>query len=95
MSIHNLPSYDLFWSEDPRLHVAPVANTYEELTKYVHLPNLEDELPRDHPDNDKLFKMRYILEETKWNFYRFHNSHKNLSGDEGMVGFKGRSGYKQ
>ena len=47
------------------------------------------------PDYDRLHKLRPLLTKVKRNCLNLYNPHRQVSIDEAMVGFKGRSSLKQ
>ena len=52
-------------------------------------------LLRDNPANDKLFKVRPLLDRLANTFCKEYRPSKFVSIDEGMVKYKGRLGFKQ
>ena len=52
-------------------------------------------LPRDNPDFDKLFKVRPFIDSLKANFKLQYMPHEELSVDESMIHFKGRTSLVQ
>jgi hypothetical protein len=100
MGIHILPAYADYWSTDPRLHVKGIAsvmtkNRFEHVNKYFRLNDNTKCLPRDDPNHDRLFKIRPVVDACVANFQKYYYPGRDLSVDEAMVAFNGRSGMKQ
>jgi len=65
------------------------------LLRYIHLNNNQKMLPRSSESFDKLFKIRSLIDHLN-NIYKIlYNPSQNLSVDESMVAFTGRSTMKQ
>lgn len=70
-------------------------DSFKVLLQCLHLSdNTEMKSPGD-PDYDRLHKLRPLLTKVKQNFLNQYNPHRQVSIDEAMVGFKGRSSLKQ
>ncbi|KAF0751252.1 piggyBac transposable element-derived protein 4-like [Aphis craccivora] len=65
------------------------------LLRYIHLNDNQKMLPRSSESVDKLFKIRSLIDHLN-NIYKIlYNPSQNLSVDESMVAFTGRSTMKQ
>jgi len=65
------------------------------LLRYIHLNDNQKMLPRSSESFDKLFKIRPLIDHLN-NIYKIlYNPSQNLSVDESMVAFTGRSTMKQ
>lgn len=100
MGIHDLPALSNFWSSDPILRVAAIADVmsskrFRKLLENIHCNNNETQKPRDHPEYDKLHKLRPLIEKLLNNCRCNYDPSSYLSVDESMVPFKGRSSMKQ
>ena len=98
MAIVVLPSYRDHWSTDNILHQDSVArvmskNRYEQLCSNFHLADNEQCLPKEHPEHDKLHKVRPILKIVKETFPSHYKPHKEMAVDEAMLKFSGRCSF--
>lgn len=100
MGINRLPEIRDYWSTDPTLHYSPIADRisrdrFEELTRYLHFVN-NDTLPgRGEPGFSRLQKVEPIIAAMKTKCSEVYSPHCQVSVDEAMVPFKGRSSMKQ
>ncbi|KAK7089368.1 hypothetical protein V1264_025076 [Littorina saxatilis] len=96
MGIHNLPRDDMYWSADDRLGVPGVNKVmslkrYQKLKEFIHLAD-NDHLPDPADVNrDRLFKVRDLLDMANQSFLEHYTPDCDISIDEAMVAFKGRS----
>ena len=100
MGIHQLPEYSLYWADDRNLNVPGVSEVmtkarYEKLSQYLHLVDNTQALPHDHQHFDPLFKVRPVVEMVNANSLTSYVPGREMSIDEAMIGFKGRSLLKQ
>jgi len=100
MSIHKLPHMNNYWSSDWVLAVPQFTQVFTKrrfwfLWANMHLVDNNNCLPRDHADYDKLFKVRPMVDKLNDNFAECYEPHQQISVDESMVRFKGRSSMKQ
>ena len=94
-----MPELPNYWSSDPALRVLVVADVrtckIQKILECIHCNNNETMLGRDDPNYDKLYKVRPLVTKLKL----FSSGHMNLQGelsiDESMIPFKGRSSLKQ
>lgn len=98
--IKRLPANRLNWSEDPLIGIPFVQkvtsrNRFDKLSTYFHLNDNANQVPREDPGHDKLFKCRPVLDRVVQCCKMELRPQKDLSVDEAMVKFKGRLGLKQ
>lgn len=97
MGYHRLPSWRHYWSNDPDLNVPYVTETmarnrFEAILSNLHLN--DNTFLRDHKE-DKVYKLRPIINKLNENFATLYNLPQHISIDESMILFKGRSSMKQ
>lgn len=100
MGIHKLPAYSDYWSSDCLLGVPSIVSgmpldRFKVLIKCLHINDNNKMKPRSDPDYDRLHKLRPLFPKLKMNILREYTPNQDLSVDEAMVGFKGRSSLKQ
>jgi hypothetical protein len=100
MGYHVLPSIRDYWSTQPDLQVPYVANTmprarFETIRSALHFANNDDMLPRTHPQFDRAFKVRPLIDHFNRCFQSARNASKQQSIDEHMIKFKGQNIMKQ
>ena len=100
MGIHQLPSIADYWSTHKYLGVPTIsavfpANRFNHLLASIHFSDNSNAKPRGHPEYDKLYKIRPVMESILQKCLSLYNPHRENSIDEAMVGFKGRSSLKQ
>ena len=100
MGINKLPEIRDYWSTHPYLHYAPVADRisrdrFEEITRYLHFADNTVLPARGEPGFSRLQKVQPILTAIKERLRSVYSPHCQLSVDEAMVPFKGRSSMKQ
>ena len=100
MGIHQMPRIENYWSTDRMLRVDQVASImtskhFMKLLEMIHIADNWNILPRDHPEYDKLHKVRPLLDHINSNCARCYSPSKTVSVDESMIPFAGRSALKQ
>lgn len=100
MGIDKLPAYALYWSTDeffgnPGIKRVMAKNRFEQLSCYLHFNDSSKEPARGTRDYDRLFKVRTVLDYVRAKCSGNFLPTKNISVDEGMVGFRGRLSFKQ
>ena len=100
MAINYLPSIDDYWKRDLYLHYPPVADRisrdhFRELSRYLHFVDNTTLHPRGNPLHDRLGKVRPIIEHLEKRFAQVYEPNRELSVDEAMIKFQGRSSIKQ
>ena len=99
MGIVKLPSTQLYWSRDERLHQRGVTKIFPRdrfnlLLKYFYCNDPEQLQHKDDPEY-KLYRVKPILEQLSQNFLDLYDPHRAQSIDETMVKFKGRLKFLQ
>ena len=100
MGIDHLPSVDDYWSEDPLLHYAPIADRiprwrFRELSQHLHFVDNDHLAPRGDPAHDRLGKVRPLIDHLSSKFEMLYEPSMNVAVDEAMIKFQGRSSLKQ
>ena len=100
MEVNRLPEIRDYWSTDLALHYAPIADRisrdlFEEITRYLHFVDNTTLPARNHPSYDRLQKVAPVVKEVNEACRQHYYPHCQLSVDEAMIAFKGRSSMKQ
>ena len=100
MGIVRLPRIEDYWKKDAIYHYTPMANRifrkqFRELHKFLHFANNSSLAPPGTPGYDKLGKLRPIISIIGEQFAAVCDPSKEVSIDEAMIPFKGRSSLKQ
>ena len=100
MGIDHLPSVDDYWSKDPLLHYAPIADRiprwrFRELSRSLHFVDNDHLAPRGDPAHDRLGKVRPLIDHLSSKFEALYEPSMNVAVDEAMIKFQGRSSLKQ
>jgi len=94
MGINHLPEIRDYWSTNPQLHYAPIADRisrdrFEEVTRYLHFVD-NDTLPsRGEPGFSRLQKVQPVLSAIKERCLAVYKPHCQVAIDEAMIPFKG------
>ena len=100
MGVNKLPEIRDYWSTNEFLHYSPIADRitrdrFEQITRYLHFAD-NDTLPaRGEEGFSRLQKVDPIISALKHNFQSAYYPHCQVSIDEAMIPFKGRSSMKQ
>lgn len=93
-------SFELYWSTDPLIDMKGFREVMSRdrfmvILQFFHLVNNDNQLPRGDANYDKAFKIRSIIDYLvpKWQMY--FGPDKELSVDESMIPFKGRTSLMQ
>ena len=70
-------------------------NRFDKLSKYLHINNNANQLAREDPSHDKLFKVQPVLNRVVQRCETELGPEGDSSVDEAMIKFKGRLGVKQ
>ncbi|CAK9821241.1 PiggyBac transposable element-derived protein 4 [Anthophora retusa] len=95
MGLVKLPEINLYWSKDPIFaqnfppSVMP-RNRFEILLRMLHFVNNENANPED-----RLTKMRPIIDKLKENFAKYYDPPEMICIDESIIPFRGRVVFKQ
>lgn len=97
MRYHVLPSWRHYWNTSADLHVSLVADSMTRDRFDAILSNLHivDNSLLSSENRDKLFKLRPLINTANETFSRLYHGTRELSVDESMILFKGRSSLKQ
>ena len=100
MGVVQLPAIADYWKTDEIFHYSPIAsrisrNRFFELQRYLHFVDNSTLQPTTSPGYDKLGKIRPIIELVRAQFTNTYHLHREVSVDEAMIPFKGRSSMKQ
>ena len=100
MGIVRLPSLGDYWKKDMIYHYTPVAerisrDRFYDLHRYLHFADNSTLSPPHTPGYNKLGKISPIITMLRNRFAHVWNPGKNISIDEAMIPFKGRSSLKQ
>ena len=100
MGIDHLPSVDDYWSKDPLLHYAPIADRiprwhFREISRYLHFVDNDHLAQRGDPAHDRLGKVRPLIDHLSSKFETLYEPSKNVAVDEAMIKFQGCSSLKQ
>ena len=100
MGILCLPQLEDYWSSNPLLCAKGIVSEmswrrFRVLLSCLHLADNSLAIPRGQPGFDKLYKVRPLLNTLVSNTQAAYNLHREVSIDEAMIGFKGRSTLKQ
>lgn len=100
MGIVRLPSLGDYWKKDVIYHYMPVADRisrdrFYDLHRYLHFVDNGTLSPPHTPGYNKLGKIAPIITMLGNRFADVWNPGKNISIDEAMIPFKGRSSLKQ
>lgn len=100
MGLKRLPSYRDYWSNSPDFHdpyitsLMPVKR-FSWILSNLHLNDNVMMPKKGSPGYDKLYKLRPLLNSMSSNFEKCMHPTVELSIDESMIKFKGRSSLKQ
>ena len=100
MGINKLPEIRDYWSSNEYLRYAPIAdrisrNRFEEITRYLHFVDNTSLPSRGEEGYSRLQKVEPVISAMKANVKSVYHPHCQVSIDEAMIPFKGRSSMKQ
>ncbi|GFS66291.1 DDE_Tnp_1_7 domain-containing protein [Nephila pilipes] len=96
-SLVHLPNYRAYWSEElgfDQIKETMPLKKFETIRQYLHFIDNDKHLPRDHPNHDRLHKIRPIYDELNKNFAKVPLE-RHLSIDEQICSTKVRHYMKQ
>lgn len=93
MGIVKLPTISLYWSQDILFRQTFPAsvmsrNRFEIMLKMLHFAN-------NATAEDRLSKIRYIVDTLNTNFKKHYDPHETICIDESLIPFRGRIGIRQ
>ncbi|KAJ8967146.1 hypothetical protein NQ314_003061 [Rhamnusium bicolor] len=97
MSVIHLPSTRSYWNntmEIPAVSQTMTCNRFEEIKRFLHFSNNNEQVPFGQDGHDKLFKIRPFLDEVRESLLRIPKE-EHLAIDEQIVPTKTRSSMKQ
>lgn len=100
MGFHSLPSIRLYWSSDQNFHNTRISDImslkrFLKILRFLHINDNEAMPQKGDPKFDKLYKVRPMISYLSNSFLSAYSPDRNLSVDESMVAFKGRTHLKQ
>ena len=99
MGINHLPSLYDYWKRDTT-YFAPIASRitrtrFLEISRFLHFVDNSLFNPTSSSENDRIWKVRPVIDELSKRFLDVYSTHQANSIDEAMIPFKGRSTLKQ
>lgn len=96
MGVNPKPEYVDYWSTDPFLGVSGflqtmTVNRYEKLCQYIHCNNAAARLTRADADYHPVAKVAPVFDMARQNCKLHYQHGRDISIDEAMKGFKGRT----
>ena len=101
MGIVQLPRLEMYWQQSHPLLTTPGVSSimslvrFEQLFRFLHLANIDIQVPAGQPGYDRLYKVRGLLDIVTPLFESEYSLHEQVSIDEAMIPFKGRLSFKQ
>ena len=100
MGVKRLPNLEDYWSQNsilgtPELVVTWPYRQFRALLSNLHFNDNRTAVPRGEAGYDRLHKIRPLLDMVARRCLAMYHPERELSVDEAMVGFKGRSALKQ
>ena len=95
MGFVKFPSYQDYWSTENVIQMSGFRsimprNRFKAILQFFHVANNEDALPVNHPNHDKLFKIRPVIDTLVSAWQDAYYPGKHLSVDESIIAFKGK-----
>ena len=100
MGVVKLPSLADYWKRDEIFHYAPIASRitrdrFFDIQRYLHFADNSTLAALGADGYDRLGKIRPIIDMINEQLLMLYHPHKEVSVDEAMIPFKGRSSMKQ
>ena len=100
MGIVKLPSIPDYWKRNEIFHYEPIASRitrdrFFEIQRYIHFSGNSTLADPGTDGYDRLGKIRPVIEMINEELLTLYHPHKEVSIDEAMIPFKGRSSMKQ
>ena len=100
MGLVRLPALHDYWKKDEIYNYNPIASRisrdrFFELQRYLHFANNSQLSARGTPGYNKLGKVQPVITSLLIQFEDTYYLHRDVSVDEAMIPFKGRSSMKQ
>uniref|UniRef100_A0A8C5M180 PiggyBac transposable element-derived protein domain-containing protein n=1 Tax=Leptobrachium leishanense TaxID=445787 RepID=A0A8C5M180_9ANUR len=100
MGIIKKPSIRSYWSSSP-ICSTPIypqsmsRRRYENILRFMHFSDNSLCPPREHPQFDRLYKIRPLITHFAARFAEAYTPGRNICVDESLMKYKGRLGFKQ
>lgn len=96
MGVKPMHEYSDYWCGDPFLGVSGfqhvmTMNTYEKISQYLHCNHAAARLARNDPCYHPIAKVAPIVDMARQNFKLYSKHSRDISIDEAMKGYKGRT----
>ncbi|XP_050516199.1 piggyBac transposable element-derived protein 3-like [Diabrotica virgifera virgifera] len=97
MGHYKLPNWRHYWSnsEDLKTAIVPAAMSRDRFDAILSNLHINDNTNINTQTQDKLYKIRPMIDKLNENFSRYYKGTRELSVDESIILFKGRSSLKQ
>ena len=100
MGLIPLPSTYDYWSTNPIYYYSPIADRitrdrFFEIHRYLHFVDNSSLSVYGSPTYDKLGRIQPVIDHLNERFMSMYNPNRDVSIDEAMIKFKGRSSMKQ
>ena len=100
MGINSLPTLHMYWENSSWYKSNLITDRisrdrFEEISRYLHFADNDSLFPLSSQQYDRLGKVRPLLDHLSHKFRAMYNPGENLSVDEAMIKFQGRSTLKQ
>ncbi|BFZ22082.1 hypothetical protein BsWGS_25121 [Bradybaena similaris] len=100
MGLTRQSSFNLYWTTDRFLEMLGFReiisrDRFLSILSVFHVVDNSKQKPRDHPEYDKSFKIRPLLNMLLPLWQKYFHLQKEISVDESMIPFKGRTSYMQ
>ena len=97
MGIYKIPQYRMYWSKElniPSISETMTVNRFDKIKRFFHCNDNSKMVPKDHPEFDKLFKVRPVIESVQGKCGQVPQEEKH-SIDEQIIPTKCRSPLRQ
>jgi hypothetical protein len=100
MGYIKFPNYAMYWNtetltEIPGFRKLMSRNKFLSILGFLHVSNNDEALPREDPKHDKIGKIRPIMEMLREMWQQNFYPAREVSVDESIIAFKGRTGMMQ
>ena len=100
MGLSKKPSYESYWSSDPLLEcngfkAIMSRDRFLQILMFFHINDNAFDFPREDSRHDRLFKIRPLMDHLIAGWQRHFYPGREVSVDESMIAFKGKTTLKQ
>ncbi|XP_060576374.1 piggyBac transposable element-derived protein 4-like [Ruditapes philippinarum] len=100
MAINFLPEVDMYWSANSFIGNSGIqnimtCNRFQKLCQYFHVSNRDLEPTRGHPNYDRLYKIRPVVQHISDTFITCYDLSREVAVDEAMIRFAGKLSFRQ